>query len=186
MLTHRNLTAGTLASEMENIPWSRWSADDVSLVAMPVAHIGGSGWGLRNLLSGAKGVIAREFDPRAVLDFIERDRVSKLFPVPAAMQIVLRDPRARQIDYSRLKYLLYGAAPIPAALLREGLEVFGCGFVQQYGMTETTGTVVALPPRTTPRKTCRACAPPASRCRAPRWWWSTGKAGILRRARSEN
>lgn len=146
MLTHRNLTAGTLASEMENIPWSRWSADDVSLVAMPVAHIGGSGWGLRNLLSGAKGVIAREFDPRAVLDFIERDRVSKLFLVPAAMQIVLRDPRARQVDYSRLKYLLYGAAPIPAALLREGLEVFGCGFVQQYGMTETTGTVVALPP----------------------------------------
>jgi len=146
MLTHRNLSAGTLASETENIPWSRWSVDDVSLVAMPVAHIGGSGWGLRNLLSGAKGVIAREFDPRAVLDFIERDRVSKLFLVPAAMQIVLRDPRARQVDYSRLKYLLYGAAPIPAALLREGIEVFGCGFAQQYGMTETTGTVVALPP----------------------------------------
>ncbi|MEM5431467.1 fatty acid--CoA ligase [Cupriavidus oxalaticus] len=146
MLTHRNLTIGTEVSEREGIPWSHWTADDISLVAMPVAHIGGSGWGLRNLLSGAKGVVAREFDPRAVLDFIEHERVSKLFMVPAAMQIVLRDPRARHVDYSRLKYLLYGAAPIPAALLREGIEVFGCGFVQQYGMTETTGTIVALPP----------------------------------------
>jgi acyl-CoA synthetase (AMP-forming)/AMP-acid ligase II len=26
------------------------------------------------------------------------------------------------------------------------VEVFGCGFVQMYGMTETTGTVVVLPP----------------------------------------
>lgn len=146
MLTHRNLTIGTEVSERETIPWSHWTADDISLVAMPVAHIGGSGWGLRNLLSGARGVVAREFDPRTVLDFIEHERISKLFMVPAAMQIVLRDPRARQVDYSRLKYLLYGAAPIPAALLREGIEVFGCGFVQQYGMTETTGTIVALPP----------------------------------------
>lgn len=146
MLTHRNLTAGTEASEREDISWSRWTDDDVSLVAMPVAHIGGSGWGLRSLLAGAKGVVARDFDPAAVLDFFERERVSKLFLVPAAMQFVLRDPRARSIDYSRLKTLLYGAAPIPAALLREGIEVFGCGFAQQYGMTETTGTVVALPP----------------------------------------
>ena len=42
--------------------------------------------------------------------------------------------------------MLYGASPIPAALLKECIEVFGCGFVQMYGMTETTGTIVALPP----------------------------------------
>ncbi len=91
-------------------------------------------------------MIAREFDQNKVLDFIEKERISKLFIVPAAMQIVLRDPRSRSTDFSRLKYILYGAAPMPAALLREGLEVFKCGFVQQYGMTETTGTIVALLP----------------------------------------
>ena len=42
--------------------------------------------------------------------------------------------------------MLYGASPIPAALLKECIEVFKCGFVQMYGMTETTGTIVALPP----------------------------------------
>jgi long-chain acyl-CoA synthetase len=56
-------------------------------------------------------------------------------------------PRAREIDYSSLTHILYGASPMPVDLLRECMEVFGCGFVQQYGMTETTGTVVYLPPQ---------------------------------------
>ncbi len=104
-------------------------------------HIGGTGWGLRGLLAGAKGIVVRDFDPRRVLDFIANDRISKLFLVPSAIQIVLRDPRARRVDYSRLRYLIYGSAPMPADLLREGMAVFGCGFVQTYGMTETTGSV---------------------------------------------
>jgi acyl-CoA synthetase (AMP-forming)/AMP-acid ligase II len=146
MLTHDNLLAMRREASKTPLAWNQWGPSDVSLVAMPVAHIGGTGWGLVGLLNGAKGVVAREFDPTKVLDYIEKDRISKMFMVPAALQIVVRLPRAREVDYSRLSYILYGAAPIPLDLLRECMEVFGCGFVQQYGMTETTGTVVYLPP----------------------------------------
>jgi len=146
MLRHHNLLGGRRAAAEANMSWNNWGPDDVSLVAMPVAHVGGSGWGLVGLLNGAKGVVAREFDPLKVLDFIERDRISKMFMVPAALQIVVRQPRARQVDFSRLKFILYGASPIPLDLLRECMEVFGCGFCQQYGMTETCGTIVYLPP----------------------------------------
>jgi acyl-CoA synthetase (AMP-forming)/AMP-acid ligase II len=146
MLTHDNLLALRRKAAQEPMAWNQWGPGDVSLVAMPVAHIGGSGWGLVGLLNGAKGVVAREFDPFKVLDFIEKDRVSKMFMVPAALQIVVRLPRAREIDYSRMSHILYGAAPIPLDLLRECIDIFGCGFCQQYGMTETTGTVVYLPP----------------------------------------
>lgn len=146
MLAHRNLLGMRESNAKAGLPWDQWSDDDVSLVAMPVSHIGGTGWGLMGIYNGAKNVVAREFNPNAVLDFIANDKVSKLFLVPAAMQIVLRDPRSRDVDYSRLKYILYGASPIPLELLREGMEVFKCGFVQNYGMTETCGTVVALPP----------------------------------------
>lgn len=146
MLAHRNLLEMRETNAKAGLAWDQWNADDVSLVAMPISHIGGTGWGLIGLYNGAKNVVAREFNPNNVLDFIERDRVSKLFMVPAAMQIVLRDPRSRHVDYSRLKYILYGASPIPLELLREGIEVFKCGFVQNYGMTETCGTIVALPP----------------------------------------
>jgi long-chain acyl-CoA synthetase len=146
MLTHENLLGGRRAAAEAQMPWNSWGPQDVSLVAMPIAHIGGTGWGLVGLLNGAKGVVAREFDPFKVLDFIEGDRISKMFMVPAALQIVVRQPRAREVDFSRLKYILYGASPIPLDLLRECMAVFGCGFCQQYGMTETCGTIVYLPP----------------------------------------
>jgi acyl-CoA synthetase (AMP-forming)/AMP-acid ligase II len=146
MLSHANFLSLVRAGKDNPPEWNKWSEDDVSLVAMPVFHIGGSGWGMVGCYYGAKGVIAREFDPTKILDFFERSHITKLFMVPAAMQFVVRQPRAREVDFSRLKYMLYGASPIPAALLKECISVFKCGFVQVYGMTETTGTVVALPP----------------------------------------
>ncbi|HEX5380193.1 MAG TPA: fatty acid--CoA ligase [Phenylobacterium sp.] len=146
MLSHLNILGGRRRAAEAQMPWNQWGPDDVSLVAMPVGHIGGTGWGIVGLVNGAKGVVAREFDPFKVLDYIEADGISKMFMVPAALQIVVRQPRAREVDYSRLKYILYGASPIPLDLLRECMEVFGCGFCQQYGMTETCGTIVYLPP----------------------------------------
>jgi fatty-acyl-CoA synthase len=146
MLSHANFLSLVRAGKDNKPDWNKWSEDDVSLVAMPIFHIGGSGWGTLGIYHGAKGVIAREFDPTKVLDFFEQAKITKLFMVPAAMQFVVRQPRAREVDFSRLRYMLYGASPIPAALLKECIEVFKCGFVQMYGMTETTGTIVALAP----------------------------------------
>jgi len=146
MLSHANFLNLVETGKDQKPDWNKWTEHDVSLVAMPIFHIGGSGWGVMGLYHGARGVIAREFDPTKVLDFFEQSGITKLFMVPAAMQFVVRQPRARSVDFSRLKYMLYGASPIPAALLKECIEVFKCGFVQMYGMTETTGTIVALPP----------------------------------------
>ncbi|MGH8189281.1 MAG: fatty acid--CoA ligase [Steroidobacteraceae bacterium] len=126
--------------------WSRWHATDVNLIAMPCFHIGGTGWAILGLINGAQNIVAREFDPTKVLDYIETWRITKLFLVPVAMQVIVRLPKARQVDYSQLKYIMYGASPMPLALLRECMDVFGCGFVQLYGMTETTGSVTALAP----------------------------------------
>ena len=146
MLSHANFLSLVRAGQDNKPEWNKWSEDDVSLVAMPVFHIGGSGWGTLGVYHGARGIIAREFDPTKVLDFFEHSKITKIFMVPAAMQFVVRQPRAREVDFSRLRYMLYGASPIPAALLKECIDIFKCGFVQMYGMTETTGTIVALAP----------------------------------------
>jgi fatty-acyl-CoA synthase len=147
MLSHANfLKLVNAGNEAEQPNWNKWTSEDVSLLAMPVFHIGGSGWGIMGFYHGAKAVIARDFDPSRVLDYFEQSGITKLFMVPAAMQFVVRQPRAKEMDFSRLKYMLYGASPIPAALLKECIDVFKCGFVQLYGMTETTGAIVALPP----------------------------------------
>jgi len=146
MLPHRSLIGLKRIADDHDIEWSKWGDDDVSLVGMPCFHIGGTGWGLAGLMSGAKGVITREFFAHEVLDYIETYKISKIFLVPAAMQLVVNHPRAREVDYSTIQYMLYGASPIPLDLLRTCMEVFKCGFVQMYGMTETSGTVVTLPP----------------------------------------
>src|SRR5258708_24376371 len=97
MLSHANFLNLVETGRDQMPDWNKWSEDDVSLVAMPIFHIGGSGWGVVGLYHGAKGVIAREFDPTKVLDFFERSGITKLFMVPAAMQFVVRQPRAREV-----------------------------------------------------------------------------------------
>lgn len=42
--------------------------------------------------------------------------------------------------------MFYGASPIAEDVLVKCMEVFGCGFTQVYGMTETTGAFTALRP----------------------------------------
>ena len=87
-----------------------------------------------------------EFDPARVFDAVENRGVTRFFIVPAALALLLNHPDCAKTDFSRLKYILYGARPIPLELLRQCIAMFGAEFIQNYGMTETTGTICVLPP----------------------------------------
>jgi acyl-CoA synthetase (AMP-forming)/AMP-acid ligase II len=128
-----------------HMAWNDWTSSDTSLVTMPTFHVSGTGWGIVGLYNGARSIILRQFDPAEVLSVIETEHVTKLVLVPAAIQQLLLHPNCRKTDFSSIAYLLYGASPIPADLLREAVSVFRCGFIQLYGMTETTGAVTYLP-----------------------------------------
>jgi acyl-CoA synthetase (AMP-forming)/AMP-acid ligase II len=148
MLSHANLLASYKASGTSTAPeeeWSQWTNKDVSLVAMPNFHIGGTGWAFMGLYAGAKNVILKEFVPSEVLRCFREYGISKIFMVPAAMQFVLLDPTCKDTDFSSMKYIIYGASPIPLDLLRRAMETFKCGFVQLYGMTEGTAIGSYLP-----------------------------------------
>ena len=125
--------------------WQEKSAGD-ALLAMPCFHISGSGNGLVSMIAGTNSIVLPEYDPTQALDLIEEYDISRLFLVPAAIQILLNHPRAKDVDFSGLKHITYGASPIPLELMREAMDVIGCGFIQMYGMTETSGTIVALDP----------------------------------------
>ena len=126
--------------------WQEPVDGDVSLVAMPCFHISGTGNGIANIITGTNSIVLPEYDPTQALDLLERYPVSKLFLVPAAIQILLDHPRCSEVDFSDLKYITYGASPIPLELMKAAMERLGCGFIQMYGMTETSGTIVALDP----------------------------------------
>lgn len=146
VLSNRNLFALRKHSNEADMPYTKWEDDEAVLVAMPCAHIGGTGLGIMALAAGLPGVILAEFNPDGVFDAVEHHGVTRFFIVPAALQMLLLHPRCASVDYSRLKYILYGAAPIPLELLRQCIKMFGAQFIQAYGMTETTGTICMLPP----------------------------------------
>jgi len=81
-----------------------------------------------------------------VLADMERFPVTSIFMVPAMIMAVLQVPDIEQRDFSKLQTMFYGASPISETVLRRAIEVFQCEFIQMYGMTETTGTVVSLSP----------------------------------------
>jgi acyl-CoA synthetase (AMP-forming)/AMP-acid ligase II len=145
-LSNKNLFALRKNSNEQELAYTKWTDDEVVLVAMPCAHIGGTGLGIMALAGGLPGYVLAEFTPDGLFDAIEMGGVTRFFIVPAALHILLQHPRCGTVDYSRLKYIIYGAAPIPLELLRECINMFGCEFIQAYGMTETTGTIVMLPP----------------------------------------
>lgn len=146
LLSQRALLAFRSLPEEAQPEWNRWTQDDVSLIVMPQFHIGGTGFGLQTLCAGATGLVAEEFSAELVLDAIENQGLSKLFTVPSALQLIMRHPRVREIDYGRIRTIVYGASPMPLDVLREAIDIFQCGFVQQYGMTEMCGTISVLPP----------------------------------------
>ncbi len=146
VLSNRNLF-GLRKAGLENPPpHSLWDEDEAVLVAMPCAHIGGTGLGIVALAAGLPGIVLSEFDPVRVFDAVENRGVTRFFIVPAALAMLLNHPACATTDFSRIKYIMYGASPIPLELLRQCIAMFGAEFTQNYGMTETTGTICVLPP----------------------------------------
>ncbi|MBV8336199.1 MAG: fatty acid--CoA ligase [Alphaproteobacteria bacterium] len=144
-LTNTNLlTELSLLDTMGD--WARWKNSDVSLVVMPLFHIAGSGYAMAGFFNGAQNVLLREVVPPQILDTIGQYRVTKACFVPAVILFLMQCPGIRDADLSSLQLIIYGASPIPAALLRSALEVFKCKFAQVYGLTETTAAITCLPP----------------------------------------
>jgi long-chain acyl-CoA synthetase len=122
------------------------SAECVSMVAMPLFHIGGTGWAIGGMYVGAPMHLLREVNPMAVLDTIVTGGITHCFVVPAVLQFMLMVPDVATRDFSKLRCIAYGASPISVEVLKGSIATFKCDFMQVYGLTETTGVVTALWP----------------------------------------
>jgi long-chain acyl-CoA synthetase len=141
MLANRNI-----ATMIELAGANAFDIDDttVSLVAMPLFHIGGSGWALTAMSRGGTSVILRDMDPAELIRLIERERITHAFVVPAVLMLLLATPGIEKADLSSLDTIFYGASPIAEDVLVRCLKIVGCRFAQVYGMTETSGAIVRL------------------------------------------
>lgn len=118
------------------------TASDRGLVMMPLFHMGGKAVQLGLHWSGGELFLHRGFDPLAVLETIARERITVTHLAPTMIQALLDHPDTAEFDLTSLRVIFYSAAPMAEPVLRRGLDKLGPVFIQSYGQTEITGTVL--------------------------------------------
>lgn len=121
--------------------------DDTTMVVMPLFHVGGMWYHcFPSLASGCTTLVLNEFNPSVVLHALVEHKISNVHLVPTMIAALIKLPQAREVDLSHVRLMFYAASSMPAALLKEAMEVFpSCGFAQAYGSTEG-GVVTVLDP----------------------------------------
>lgn len=128
------------APEVEPVP-------SVSIMSVPLVHIGGMLGLLVALAKGSTTVVLRRFDAGEWLALVQRHRVTTAFLVPTMLYRILEHPNFATTDLSSLVSLSYGAAPATPDLIRRTMDALpGVGLMNTFGQTETMGSITALGP----------------------------------------
>jgi acyl-CoA synthetase (AMP-forming)/AMP-acid ligase II len=136
--------AALLESARMNARQSELSRSSRLLQTTPAFHTGGRGYVLGCAYDGGCTVLHKAFDPVAMLQAIQGERVTHTFMVAAMVQAVLAVPDVQSYDLSSLENIFSAAAPIPVPVLKRAIELMGPVFSIQYGCTEV-GPICAMP-----------------------------------------
>lgn len=144
LLRHRHL----LAYVWNTVEYGAASPSDAALVSVPPYHVAGLANLLTNLYAGRRLVYLRQFAPEAWLETVRRESVTHALLVPTMLARVVDvlGPDG-EADTPSLKSLAYGGARMPRPVLERALRAFpSTGFVNAYGLTETTSSIAVLSP----------------------------------------
>jgi len=120
----------------------------VTMMCVPIFHVGGSLAVLGSLYSGSTVVIQPRFRADEWLRLVQRHRVQSTFLVPTMIQRILDHPEFAATDLSSLASIAYGAAAAPPDLVRRAVAALPhAGFLQLFGQTETLGGYAMLLPQ---------------------------------------
>jgi acyl-CoA synthetase (AMP-forming)/AMP-acid ligase II len=134
MLSHRNVGTHALAAVAE----LGLTDADVWLHAAPMFHLADAWAVFAVTWVGGRHVMLPRFEARRALELLERERVTLTNLIPTMLNLLLAEPGVAERDWSALRLLLSGGAPIAPAVVRRLVETFRCEYVQTYGMTETS------------------------------------------------
>ncbi len=125
----------------------RFDEDDVVLHVVPMFHV--NGWGVPHFVTmiGGRHVMLRKFDPVALMEQVERHRVTRLLGVPAIFNAVLHHHDRPNHDLSSLTQLIIGGSPASPALVAALEDQLGVQAIVGYGLSETSPIVTIAQPR---------------------------------------
>ncbi len=121
--------------------------ETIALCVMPMFHVGAGTFLFGLTFAAATIHIEPRFDAARTLRLIERERISHSVLVPTMITQLLEQPTFGAHDLGSMRRLIYGAAPMPDALMARAMRAMpAVGFSQGYSMTETTATGTCLLP----------------------------------------
>ena len=103
----------------------------------PLFHIAGNTHFRSSLYSGGCNIIVKFFDAAKTLQIIQVEQATHMDFVPTHLAAMLNLPDLDKYDISSMKFLWYGASPMPLEVLKKGMKVFGPIFAQGYGQSES-------------------------------------------------
>jgi len=135
MLTHANLAWKNDAHIVE----FGFTGDDLGLACGPLYHVGALDLTTTSLIAtGATVIIHRTFDAAAVVDELERSRVTTVWLAPAMVNAVMALPGVEQRDLASVRVIINGGEKMPIPLIERIQRTFpSAWFADAYGLTET-------------------------------------------------
>jgi fatty-acyl-CoA synthase len=148
MISHRQICWNVLNTVIHDL-----THDDIYLCVFPLFHAGGLfAYMSSQVVFGNTSILTRQFDPKQVLELIEREGVTVFGAVPTMYQMLTQAPNWDEAGLSSLRFCTSGGAPLPVPLVKKYSAEKGVRFKQGFGMTEYGPGLFALPAEDAIRK----------------------------------
>jgi acyl-CoA synthetase (AMP-forming)/AMP-acid ligase II len=143
LLRHRHLVSYVLST----IDFMAAGDDEATLVSVPPYHIAGMATILSSVYAGRRLMYLPQFDPKDWVEMAEREAVTHAMVVPTMLGRLLDAVEEQGTSLPALRHLSYGGGRMPVPTIERAMDLLPhVGFVNAYGLTETSSTVAVLGP----------------------------------------
>ncbi|TRW79643.1 long-chain fatty acid--CoA ligase [Mycolicibacterium sp. 018/SC-01/001] len=142
-LTHHNLTSYITGT----VEFASAGATDAALICVPPYHVAGVGAALSNLYAGRRMVYLPTFDADEWVRLVDAEKITTATVVPTMLDRLVDALERSRATLPSLQTLAYGGSRVALPLVRRAIELLpDVGFVNAYGLTETSSTIAVLTP----------------------------------------
>jgi long-chain acyl-CoA synthetase len=118
--------------------------DNVHICGSPMYHTAVLVWASTSVQVGHPAVLMDRWEPRRMLELIERHRVTQSHMVPTQFHrlLALPEEERKRYDLSSLRYMVHGAAPCPKEVKKAMIDWWGPVVIDYYAATEGGGALI--------------------------------------------
>ncbi|MBA2280013.1 MAG: AMP-binding protein [Acidimicrobiia bacterium] len=143
VLRHRNLASYVIST----VEFAGSDEEEAAIVSVPPYHIAGISSVLSATYGGRRVVHVEAFEPRVWVGLVRAEQITHAMVVPTMLNRLLDVIEQDGGGLPSLRALSYGGGPMPLPVIERALALLpDVGFVNAYGLTETSSTIALLAP----------------------------------------